>query len=538
MRLLSALVFAPALLAFACAEEATRTDDPSTPPGTSTPPPAARDYEVVLSSEKLPVLQGTSGKIDVTVKRRAGFTAPVTITPSGLPSGATAAPLTITGDHATLTVSADAAAPHSLPTSVAVDDKTLTVTIYGKPGSLDTSFGAGASNLPGSVVLPVGESDDYAYAMATQPDGKVLLAGRAAEHLGDFAVVRLERDGRLDTSFGTGGKVMTDFAGAAETAYAIAVQADGKILVAGTTQSAASGQDFALVRYLPGGELDASFGTGGKVVTALSNDADTAYALLVGADGRIFVGGDANSGASATGLDFALAAYSADGKLQWKTITPVSGGSGRDSIYSLARQEIDGKTFLVAAGGEGDFAVARYSLEGALDASFGKGGRIAPPFASAIGAARAVAVDASGRLVVAGHRGHDFALVRLDRAGVLDPTFGDQGKVITEVSRDNWDEAQALAIESDGNLVVGGWTYEGASSSANFVLARYDATGKLDPVFGGTGVVVSEIATKGKTDSASAIVLQADERVPATRVLVSGSASSSSSEFAVARYWR
>ncbi|MFO0736752.1 MAG: hypothetical protein U0270_12785 [Labilithrix sp.] len=530
MKLLTALVLTPTFLAFACSEESTKTEDP---PAEQAP---ARDYEVTLSSDKLPVLQGTTATIDITVTRRAGFTAPITIAPSGLPSGASAAPITIAGDKATLTVSAEASAPHSLPTAVAIDDKKLTVTIYGRPGMLDTSFGAGAA--PGSVVLPVGAGDDYGYTMAVQADGKILVAGRAAENLGDFAVVRLDRDGKLDPTFGQGGKVMTDIAGGADTAYAIGVQADGKIVVAGTALNGASGQDFALVRYEANGELDASFGAGGKVTTAFSSDADTAYALLLEADGSIVVGGDANSGASTTGLDFALARYAPDGKLQWKTTSPISSGSGRDSIYSLAKQEIDGKSFLVAAGGEGDFAVARYDLEGKLDPSFAKQGKIAPPFESAIGAARAVAIDANGNIVVAGHRGHDFALVRLDRTGDLDQSFGDHGKVITEVSKDNWDEAQAVAIESDGKIVAGGWTYEGGSSSANFTLVRYDPSGKLDPVFGGTGIVISEIATTGKPDTANAIVLQSDERVPTTRVLAAGFASTSNSEFAIARYWR
>lgn len=513
MKTLRAMLLTPALLAFACSSES----------ASSTNEPAAntviRDYDVTLSSDKLPVLQGTSASIDVTVTRRAGFTAPVTIALAGLPSGASAAPVTIAGDKATLTVVAEASAPHSLPTDVAIEDKKLTVTIYGKPGTLDTSFSGG--------VLPVGDGDDYGYALATQSDGKILIAGRAAENLGDFAVVRLGRDGQLDATFGKGGKVMTDIAGKADTANAIAVQADGKIVVAGTSNG-----DFALVRYQANGELDTTFGTGGKVTTALSEDADGANAILLEEDGSIIVGGDANTTSSTNGVDFALARYAADGKLIWKVTNPIAAGAARDSIYALAKQNVDGKPFIVAAGGEGDFAIARYDLDGKLVS------KTAPPFESAIGAARAVAVDANGNIVVAGHRGHHFALVRLDPAGVLDETFGDKGKVITAVSPENWDEAQAVAIEDDGKIVVGGWANEGAGTSANFALARYDATGKLDPVFGGTGIVISEIATKGKNDTANAIVLQSDERVPTTRVLVSGFASTSNSDFAVARYWR
>src|SRR5690606_4363918 len=158
----------------------------------------------------------------------------------------------------TLTLHADAAAAHSLPTRVTVRavagtveaGTELTVTVYGPPGSLDTSLGGG------KLMFPAAAGDDYGYAVAIQADGKIVIAGRGGEHLGDFALMRLDRDGNLDTSFGTGGRVLTDFTSTADTAYAIAMQADGKIVVAGTTVGAGTSNDFAVARYLPDGSLD------------------------------------------------------------------------------------------------------------------------------------------------------------------------------------------------------------------------------------------------------------------------------------------
>jgi uncharacterized delta-60 repeat protein len=512
-----------------------------------TPEEQSSEFEIALSTDKLPVLQGSEASIEVTLTRKNGFAGAVTVDASGLPGGASATPITFEGatTKATLTVKADAAAPHSLPTSVTVSGKSgasevkkpLTVTVYGPPGSLDTSLAGGR------VVMNVGASDDYAYAMAVQADGKILIAGRVADNLGDFAVVRLERDGTPDATFGDGGKVTTPVGSGSDTAYAVAVQPDGKIVVAGTAFVEGTGQDFALVRYMPDGSLDTTFGAGGKVTTAFTNDSDTAYAVLVEPDGKILVAGDANLGTSSTGVDFALARYDANGQLDatfgsgGKTTTPIADSTGRDSIYALTIQLVDGERCIVAAGGEGDFALARYTSKGVLDARFGNGGKVRELWGDPIGAARAVRATSDGKLLVAGHTMHDFALARLGATGQLDPDFGTGGKVITAINPDNDDEAQALAIEADGKIVLGGWVNE-VGTSANFALVRYDASGKLDPTFGGTGIVVTEVAAKTKSDMAKAMILQEDERVPTTRVLLAGYASTSNFDFAVTRYWR
>ncbi|HEY5448164.1 MAG TPA: hypothetical protein VIQ54_05405 [Polyangia bacterium] len=548
-----------ALLAQACSSGgATQPGDPDPDPD---PTPPATSFALALSSDKLPVLTGSSATIEVTLTRTSGFDGAVTLTPAGLPPLATAsfAPETLAAGQtkSTLTVTAPAGTPHSLPTAVTIRGaagnkqvtKPLTVTITGAPGSLDTSFGATG----GKVLIPAGASDDYALAMAVQPDGKIVAVGRAAENRTDFAVMRLERDGALDATFGPStspGKVLTDFGASSDIAYAVAVQPDGKIVVAGNTIVAGSGLDFAVARYNADGSLDTTFGSGGKLTTAFSADSDTAYALLLQPDGKIVVGGDSNQGSSGTGIDYALARYNTDGTLDatfgqsstpGKVTTALAAFSGRDSIYSLTLQTVAGEARIVAAGGEGDFSVARYLPNGTLDATFGAAGtgKVTALMGSSIGAARAVRVAADDKIVLAGHVSGEFALVRLDAGGRVDGAFGSSGKVITPVPSSRDAEAQGLAIDGDGKIIVAGWATEANSSAGNFAVLRYLTDGQLDTTFGGTGMVITPMAEGTRADQGNAILLQTDDRIPAVRVLVAGQANAGSNyDFAVARYWR
>jgi len=511
--------------------------------------PAAGEGRFLLSleSSKLPILQGDSARVRVTVERKDGFEGPVDVSADGLPPGVVAKPLTIAADEisAELELSAKASAAHSLPISVEIrghaekleDSRELTVTVYGPPGSVDTSFQGG------KVLVPVGGTDAYAYAMAAQRDGKLLVAGTSHDHAGDFTVLRFTRDGELDTSFGSTGIVTTQVGDGADVARAIAVNDKGRVVVAGSASSATS-LDFAVVRYLADGKLDTSFGDAGKTIVSFGDDADTAYSLVLQSDGKIVIGGDSNRGSSQSGVDFALLRLDADGKPDASfgaaglVTSSIAKLSARDSIYALALQTIAGEERIVAAGGEGDFMLARFRSDGALDETFGEQGKVTGLFGSTIGAARALSITPEGEIVVAGHAQHDFALAKLRKSGSLDPAFGVDGKVLTAVSKDNWDEAQGLAREADGKLLVAGWTYEGNSSSGNTALLRYDADGALDSSFGDAGIVITQVAAANKPDQGSALLISPDERVPSERILVAGNASASYSQFAVTRFWR
>ena len=224
------------------------------------------------------------------------------------------------------------------------------------PGDLDPTFGIG-----GKVTTGIG-TDDYGYAVAIQADGKLVVAGETNNGINyDFALVRYNANGTLDATFGTGGKVTTAVGTSDGAAYALAIQADGKLVVAGATNNGIN-YDVALVRYNANGTLDATFGTGGKVTTAIGT-LDYAYALAVRPDGKLVAAGETFNGSTA---DFALARYNANG-----TLDPTFGTNGtvktaigtRDDAASALAIQADGK--LVAAGETDngtnyDFALARY----------------------------------------------------------------------------------------------------------------------------------------------------------------------------------
>jgi uncharacterized delta-60 repeat protein len=180
-------------------------------------------------------------------------------------------------------------------------------------GDLDPGFGG-----DGKVITNLTPGFDVAHAVAVQPDGKILAVGRAGGSDvdgGTFALVRYEADGRLDATFGSGGKVTTDFDGPDEAANAVALQANGAIVVAG--RAGGHHAHFALARYTDDGNLDPSFGSNGKVTLELTPGDDVASSLLIQADGKIVAVGTANAD------KFALVRFNANG-----TLDTSFGGTG------------------------------------------------------------------------------------------------------------------------------------------------------------------------------------------------------------------
>lgn len=519
--------------------------------GNQTPPPdTAAKFTLALATDKAVVLQGASVSVKATLTRASGFTDAVQVVLSGLPAGVTAPAVTIPAGatEATLVLQAQASAPHSLPTGAtaqgsagtATASKPLTVTVRGLPGDMDTSFAGG------QVITPVDVAEDYANALAVQADGKVLQAGSSMTTTGTvISLVRHLRDGGLDTTFGTGGKVLTAVGTVGNaTATAIAVQPDGRILVAGYADLGATGLDMVVLRYLPTGSPDTTFGTNGRVTLDFAGSGDRAFALLVQADGKIVIGGDANLGSTASGLDFALARLNANGTLDagfgtgGKVTTAIKSNAGGETIRALAVQTVAGVDRLLAVGGDGDFIAARYTTAGALDAGFGTAGKINGLFNATIGHAAAVTLLPDGRAVLAGQINHQFAAVRLTTSGALDTTFGvfNDGRWQLNVVN-NWNEATAVVRQADGQLVFGGWAYSGAGSSGDFAAVRISADGVIDTGFANAGVLIRPMAAGTKNDIARALVLQNDDRVPTVRALLGGEANGSNHDFALLRLW-
>ncbi len=357
-------------------------------------------------------------------------------------------------------------------------------------GRLDHSFGDA-----GWVTTDFGGGSDVATALVLQSDDKLVAGGWAGPRFqSDFALARYHPDGTLDDSFGTMGRVTTDFEGAMASGLALVQQPDGKFVLAGRRQGGDAGDDFILVRYRNDGTLDGSFGSGGRVRTDLGG-LDIAHALALQADGRLVVAGS-TSNAMVPGDygDFAVVRYAPDGSPD-----PTFGAAGvvitNLGAYDVALAVLvqpDGKLVVAGEGGKaGDptFVLARYGADGSLDGSFGSGGLVAVDFPD--GATRLVErqptalLQADGKVVLAGHRGNpggasdDFALVRYQASGSLDASFGGNGLVTTDFAGAA-DRAFAVALQADGRLVAAGSTHDGTDIAIARYLADSCGNGVLD----------------------------------------------------------
>jgi uncharacterized delta-60 repeat protein len=408
-------------------------------------------------------------------------------------------------------------------------------------GDLDPAFGTGGRTL---VDL---QGDDSATAVALQPDGKLVIAGTSrngpSTGLSSFAVARLNRDGSIDYTFGPGGAVVTNFPGSNAGAQALVIQPDGKIVVAGYASVAPvyNGGRFAVARYNPDGSIDTTFGAGGILTDAMFGFNAGASTVALQPDGKIVVAGGAPKsfiGSSA----FAVARYNSNGSPDTtfgaggRVGTEFYGPDGEDRVckvlvqpdgkivavgyafnitlsyqlyeYALARYNSNGTpdtTFggsgqvttnfgwhataltaalqpdgkIVAAGSyqsSNDFSVARYNTNGDLDTSFGPGGTIRPSIYFD-DEAHDVAIQSDGKIVVAGKTStvasyplHEFALIRLRPDGSFDPTFGIGGKLTTNFPADA--QAASIAIQPDGNIIAAGWA-KNSNVTGDIALARY-----------------------------------------------------------------
>jgi uncharacterized delta-60 repeat protein len=343
-------------------------------------------------------------------------------------------------------------------------------------GRLDPAFGSGGRvwTDQASAVLPALEAPrDVAagnlavFALALQPDGRIVTAGRAERGVSDsFALLRHLPDGRLDRDFGSGGLVVTDLGvGTDDSVSAVALQPDGRIVVAGN-----SGDRAVLARYLPDGRPDPSFGREGSLVVGAG--LIYAWALALQGDGEI----TARVGEGA----------------------PTSGGAG---VQGTRRERIIVAGQGGVLGGPYDFAVARYLPDGRPDPSFSGDGVVTTDLGSTGERAAAVAVRPDGTVVAAGSSGASFAVVRYLADGRPDPAFGADGVV---TAGPDIGAGQALVGEPDGRLVVAGG--EVTPRGRQVAVARYRPDGGME-------ALVTTDVVPDRPEEAWAAVRQADGKL-------------------------
>jgi uncharacterized delta-60 repeat protein len=353
-------------------------------------------------------------------------------------------------------------------------------------GDLDPTFGTG-----GMLMTDINRSTDIANAVAIQADGKLVVVGTAYKQNDfsgeDFVVTRHNTDGTLDNTFGVMGKVRTDFPGLAAVPSSVVIQPDGKIVVAGGAFPLFTFLgNFEVVRYNPNGSLDTSFGDGG-IVTTIFPQGSYAFDLALQSDGKIIAAGTVF-------VDF-------------------NPGDQSDT----------------------DFALARYNPDGTPDTTFGTGGQVSTDFLGMEDDAFSVLIQPDGKIVAVGSANdpatfYDFAAARYLSNGTIDTTFGVAGKVHTDFGDQNFDRARSAALQPDGRIVAAGFAISHGGGVQNFGVARYTSSGVLDTTFSRDGK--TQIDFGNCCQSATKVLLQSDGKI----ITVGGSnGESSDDDFLLAR---
>ncbi|MFJ8017477.1 calcium-binding protein [Streptomyces sp. NPDC096339] len=330
---------------------------------------------------------------------------------------------------------------------------------YNTDGSPDTTFGGG----DGIVTTDFDIGNDEGTAVALQPDGKIVAVGGTANESGNGAwlAARYNTDGSLDSTFGNGGKVVTEIdPDAIETALAVVVQPDGKIVAGGESIGV-----WSLVRYNANGTLDSGFDGDGRVITPIEGGCcDGVRGLALQSDGRIVAAGYSTAG-------FTLTRYNTNGSLDTgfdgdgRVLTGFGSGAAGVAVQP------DGK--IVTAGSAGNaFGAARFTANGAFDPTFDGDGRATTSFGLGYTAVGGMALQPDGRIVAAGQYAGDFALVRFNADGTLDAGFDGDGRLTTDFGTPV-DGAGAVALQTDGKIVAAGVTGDPNSDASDRAVARY-----------------------------------------------------------------
>lgn len=455
-------------------------------------------------------------------------------------------------------------------------------------GRLDDSF-----NGCGTLILPVG-ANAMAAAVALQSDGKILVAGSAEQNNAfSFTIARLQPNGRLDTGFGNAGLSYVPFEKGGAFAYSLAVQSDGKIILAGEAKQDGTGQ-IAVARLTANGKLDNSFATGGKLTVPLARGGRAA-ALALQSDGKIVIAGSAFNGHDA---DFAVVRLNRDGSLDntfsddGKLTLPLGDATQNDAAKCVALQS-NGNIILGGTAYEGappttaqpiaaqtaarpaaqaTFAVACLNPDGTLASGFEGGGKLLLPLR---GMAESVAVQSDDKITIAGSvltapakspraaRRKALAMTRLNASGTVDKSFNGDGKLLFPtdftgagnqaiavqrdgktlvvgqaepnrirafafnangrligesyngsllwtVDGDGTSDTKCLAVQRDGKILVAGHSMDG--TGVHIAVARLNADGSLDTGFNGDGKLQVTAGTTGFAD-VNAITLQGDGKI-------------------------
>ncbi len=415
--------------------------------------------------------------------------------------------------------------------------------VHAQHGLPDLSFGGGDALVTTNFSA---NSHAVGQAVAVQPDGKIVVAGSTwmpnADGSGRLTLSRYLPNGTLDNTFNGSGKLTATVADMEAYAQALAIQPDGKIIAIGAVFNDTKSM-IALFRFNANGSPDNSFDTDGIVTTDVGTTYQSLSALALQPDGKIIVGGYA--GNANEPLDkFLVVRYKPNGMLDNSFdsdgIVITSVGDAYTDVNSVVVQP-DGK--IIAAGYAGmngfeDFAAVRYNANGTLDPSFNGDGIVMASFTNGDDGASGAVLQPDGKIVLGGYSGSgtsdpEFAVARLTASGYLDNTFHGDGMATAPVSS-YADQARAIILQPDGKVVLGGYAHSNIpGGSSDFALVRFTTNGIPDLTFDGDGVAIFPASVS--SDFIYGLAMQPDGKIVASGNAIN--VNSGFQEIAVVRFF-
>lgn len=388
----------------------------------------------------------------------------------------------------------------------------LALSAAAQPGALDAGFGNnGYAAFSSAAFIDVGR------AIVQQPDGGLVVAGyyRNYPEAPRYLAVRFTPSGQPDLSFGTGGMADIDVIGEAS---GLALQADGRIVIAGSHSSFTSPGNFTAMRLLPDGTPDASFGVNGVAAVSLNAGQAVCGAMALQADGKIVLAGHIENGGD---TDVFLLRLNTDGALD-----ASFGNGGRVQIPLMPRNEIDamqiqpdGRILLGGSAGvpdNSDWLLLRLLPDGAPDPSFGQSGVVISSISGSFAPEylNGLALQPDGRIVAVGAFFDEFfnlraALARYLPDGTLDINFGQGGKVLPAIPGLG-NRLDGVAMQPDGKILAAGFVNPDLED-ANLLLLRFQPDGSFDTGFGNGGIVESGMSAEA--EYGYALILQSDNKI-------------------------
>ncbi len=391
----------------------------------------------------------------------------------------------------------------------------LSVFTYGQDGTLDTGFDGDGIAEEATI--------DEGVALAIQSDGKIVVVGSQYNSDTDIAVVRFNTDGSLDTGFGTNGITVINL-GTSGTSddlpVDVVLQSDGKIVIAVKKGDNSGRKIIAVVRLTTNGSLDTSFGTNGVATTSISANEDLAEGIAIDGNGKIIVAGTTDNGSD---YDIFVVRFNTDGTLDTsfdndgKVTKDISAGSdnAKDVIIQSDNKIIVAGSAYFSSAGKTKVVVLKYKTDGSLDNGFDSDGIVSTSVSSGDAYSSAVTLDSDEKILVTGYcynsSGYeDFFVLRYKSDGSLDTGFDADGIVETDLGGD-LEEAYGITVASDGKIIVAGYTYQG-SSGDDIAVVKYNTDGSLDTSFDTDGIVITDVSS-GSNDDGYDVALDGNNKI-------------------------